>query len=101
VVTARRLTTAAAVVGLLVGLRLVAGVWITATVTGGLVTVGLVAGLAALERRVFAHRPATPPVTGPRGPGRHTEFARALTAVAAAYLAECQANEDEQRGMWR
>ena len=98
-VTARRLTTAA-VVGLLVGLRLVAGVWITATVTGGLVTVGLVAGLAAVERRVFARRPATPLVAGPRRPGRHTEFARALAAVAAAYLAECEA-DDEQRGMWR
>jgi hypothetical protein len=100
VVTARRLTTGAAVVGLLVGLRLVAGVWITATVIAGLVTVGLVAGLAAVERRVFARRPAAPLVAGPRGPGRHTEFARALAAVAAAYLAECEA-DDEHGEMWR
>jgi hypothetical protein len=100
VVTARRLTTAAALVGLAVGLRLLAGAWITATVTGGLVTVGLVAGLAALERRVFPRRPATPLVADPRGPGRHTDFARALAAVAAAYLAECQA-DDEHGEMWR
>jgi hypothetical protein len=93
VVTARRLTTGAVVVGLLVGLRLVAGVWITATVIAGLVTVGLVAGLAVLERRVFACRPVAPVVAGPRGPG-HTEFARALAAVAAAYLAQCQADDD-------
>jgi hypothetical protein len=69
-------------------------------VLAGLVTVGLVAALAALDRRPVIRRPATPAVVGPRGSGRHAEFARALAAVAAAYLAECEA-DDELGDTWR
>jgi hypothetical protein len=101
---------AAAVAGVM-AVRLVAGVWITAVAVAGLAVVGLVAGWAAIERRAFPRRPAPPaPVpVGPRAPGRaagdgtrHVAFARALSTVAAAYLAECERDQrqepDDDRG---
>jgi hypothetical protein len=103
VVTA--LVRGAAIVTALMVLRLVAGVWITAVAAAALAVVGLVAGWAAVERRAFPRRPAGPvsvPV-GPRIPGRaagdgarHVAFARALTTVAAAYLAECERDQRQE-----
>jgi hypothetical protein len=93
---------AAAVAGVM-AVRLVAGVWITAVAVAGLAVLGLVAGWAAIERRAFPRRPAPPVLVGPRGPGRatgdgarHVAFARALTTVAAAYLAECERDQRQE-----
>jgi hypothetical protein len=89
----------------LVVLRVVAGVWITAVAVAALAVVGLVAGWAAIERRAFPRRPAAPVtvLVGPPGPGRatgdgarHVAFARALTTVAAAYLAECERDQRQE-----
>jgi hypothetical protein len=98
VVTTRRTLTAAALIGGVVVGRLVAGVWITAAVMAAVATVGLVAGLAVIDRAFDRRAPAARVVTGPRGPGRHVEFARTLAAVAAAYLAECEADEQRETG---
>jgi hypothetical protein len=101
VVTRRTLTTPTAAVIVVVVLRLVAGVWITSAVVAVLVVVGLVAGWAAIERRVFPRRPPAPSVlVGPQ-PGddaRHVAFARALAVVATAYLAECERDEQQETG---
>jgi hypothetical protein len=101
VVTARRALTTAAAVIVVVVLRLVAGVWITSAVVAGLTVVGLVAGWAAIERRAFPRRPPAPSVlVGPQpaGGARHVAFARALAVVAAAYLAECERDEQQETG---
>jgi hypothetical protein len=100
VVTARLLVTVAgAVVGVVV-LRLVAGVWITAAVLAGLAVVGLVAGWAAVERRVLPRRPTAQAsvMVGPRRHegGRHVAVARALAVAAAAFLAECERDERQE-----
>jgi hypothetical protein len=101
VVTRRTLTTATAAVIVVVVLRLVAGVWITAAVLAVLTVIGLVAGWAAIERRAFPRRPPAPSVlVGPQpGDGaRHVAFARALAVVAAAYLTECEGDERQEMG---
>jgi hypothetical protein len=54
--------------------------------------------LAAVEARVFDRPRPTPPAVIPRRApgltaGDHTAFARALTAVATAYLTECERRE--------
>jgi hypothetical protein len=75
-----------------------AGVWAAALVGAVVVTVGLLAGWAAVERRMSERLRARPPVVlverGPRGPGRldgeHVAFARGLAGLAAWYLAECE-----------
>jgi hypothetical protein len=83
--------------------RVWAGVWAAAVVGAVVVTVGLVAGWAAVERRMSDRDRARPPVVvverGPRGPGRldgeHVAFARGLAGLAAWYLAECERQERE------
>jgi hypothetical protein len=91
----------AAVIGVVV-LRLVAGVWITAAVVAVLAVGGLVAGWAAIERRAFPRRSPAPGsvLVGPQpaGGARHVAFARALAVVAAAYLAACERDEQQETG---
>jgi hypothetical protein len=64
-------------------------------------TIALVAIWSRIEARVFAPRrppypiPPVPDRTG-MAPGDHVAFARALTAVATAYLAECERQEHER-----
>ena len=80
--------------------RVWAGVWAAALVGAVVVTVGLLAGWAAVERRMNERLRARPPVVvverRPRGPGRldagvgHVAFARGLAGLAAWYLAECE-----------
>jgi hypothetical protein len=96
------------VVGLVlvvVVVRAWAGVWPAALVGAVVVTVGLLAGWAAVERRMSERVRARPRVVvderGPRGPGRpdagvgHVAFARGLAGLAAWYLAECEGQERE------
>jgi hypothetical protein len=94
------------VVGLVLvvmAVRAGAGVWAAALVGAVVVTVGLVAGWAAVERRMGERVRARPPVRvverGPRGRGRldgeHVAFARGLAGLAAWYLAECERQERE------
>jgi hypothetical protein len=94
------------VVGLVlvvVTVRVLAGVWTAAVLGAVVVTVGLLAGWAAVERRVTERARARPMVVerGPRGPGRpdagagHVAFARGLAGLAAWYLAECERQDRE------
>ncbi|HSI93365.1 MAG TPA: hypothetical protein VK925_07675 [Jiangellaceae bacterium] len=89
------------VIGLVLVVAMVrawAGVWAAALVGAVVVTVGLLAGWAAVERRMSDRVRARPPVVvverGHRGPGRldgeHVAFARGLAGLAAWYLAECE-----------
>jgi hypothetical protein len=99
VVTRRTLPKPTAAVIVVVVLRLVAGVWITAAVVAVLAVVGLVAGWAAIERRAFPRRrPAPSVLVGPQpGDGaRPVAFARVLAVVATAYLAECERDEQQE-----
>jgi hypothetical protein len=79
-----------------VAVRAVAGVWVTAALVAAAALAGLLAGWAAVEARAFprSHAAAVGQL-GPRGPGSsdHLAFARALTAVATAYLARCERQE--------
>jgi hypothetical protein len=97
---ARRLVqVVVAVAAGVVALRLLLGVWPAAVMLAAVVLVWFVAGLATLEARVFCHRPAyrrQVPVPSAQL-GDHVAFARALTAVAEAYLAEC---ERQEAGRW-
>jgi hypothetical protein len=98
------------VVGLHVGAGLV-GQWVAAAVAGPLVLGWVVARWAAVERRLDqqARTMSSPVVVGPRGPGQdqageHVAFARALVAVSARYLADCEDQADQQargREVWR
>jgi hypothetical protein len=96
---ARRLVQVAAVAAGVVALRLLLGVWPAAVILATVVLIWFVAGLATLEARVFCHRPAhRRQVPAPSAQlGDHVAFARALTAVARAYLAEC---ERQEAGRW-
>jgi hypothetical protein len=98
--TARRAATTAAAVALVLVVRGLVGVWAAAVLVALVAVVGLIAGWAALEVRVFdrPHLRPSPPVLIPRrppglDPGDHTAFAWALTAVATAYLTECERQE--------
>jgi hypothetical protein len=84
--------------------RALAGVWAAAVLGAVVLTAWLLAGWAAVERRVTARVRARPVVVverGPRGPGRldaeggHVAFARGLAGLAAWYLAECERQERE------
>ena len=96
------------VVGLVlvvVTVRVLAGVWAAAVLGAVVVMVGLLAGWAAVERRMTERARARPHVVvverGPRGPGRpdagagHVAFARGLAGLAAWYLAECERQDRE------
>jgi hypothetical protein len=102
--TAHRAAKPAAAVALVLVVRGLLGVWAAAVLVALVAVAGLIAGWAALEARVFDHpRPRhEPPALTPteiprRAPGLnaadHTAFARALTAVATAYLTECERQE--------
>jgi hypothetical protein len=83
----------------LAAMRVVAGVWVTAVLVAAASLVGLLAGWAAIEARVFPRSHTTVTAQfGPRRAGRsdHVAFARALAAVAAAYLAHCEEEEQER-----
>ena len=83
--------------------RALAGVWAAAVVAAVVLTAWLLAGWAAVERRVTARVRARSVVVerGPRGPGRldaeagHVAFARGLVGLAGWYLAECERQERE------
>jgi hypothetical protein len=95
---ARRAAAVAAALALVLAVRAVLGVWAAAGLVALAAVAGLVAGWAALEARVFDRPRPSPPVLIPRRApgltaGDHTAFARALTAVATAYLTECERQE--------
>ena len=92
----RRLVRGFALVALVLTVRHLAGVWVAAAIVALAGVVGLIAGLAALDAwATDRHRrspPATVVVPG-RPPGEAADrlaFARALAAVAVAYVAECE-----------
>jgi hypothetical protein len=95
--SARRVTWAAALAVVVVVVRAALGVWVAAVLVALAAVAGVIAALAAIEARVF-DRPRLPaaPVVVP-APGLdtsdHVAFARALTAVAAAYLTACERQE--------
>jgi hypothetical protein len=79
-------------------MRLLLGVWAAAVVGAVVLVTGVLVCWAAVEKRAFDRRrlycparrtPATPL-------DDHLAFARALTAVATAYLAECERQERER-----
>jgi lysylphosphatidylglycerol synthetase-like protein (DUF2156 family) len=95
---ARRAATVAAALALVLAVRAALGVWAAAVLVALAAVAGLIAGWAAVEARVFDRpRPARPVPMPRRVPGLsagdHTAFARALTAVATAYLTECERQE--------
>jgi hypothetical protein len=83
--------------------RVWAGVWAAALVGAVVVTVGLLAGWAAVERRMSERLRAPVPAlnhhhgrAGPGGlDGEHVAFARGLAGLAAWYLAEREQQERE------
>jgi hypothetical protein len=92
-------------VALVVVVRAWVGVWPAALVGATAVTVGLLAGWAALDRRLFtarAHRARPVLVGGPPGArpldgqAGHVVFARGLAGLAGWYLAECERQEAER-----
>jgi hypothetical protein len=74
------------------------GVWAGAALVALAALVGLIAGWAAVEARAFdCHRPSSPSARRTLGaPADHVAFARALTAVATAYLTECERQEQQR-----
>jgi UPF0716 family protein affecting phage T7 exclusion len=95
----RRLVVAAMALAVLVAVRAVAGVWVTAGLVAAASLAGLLAGWAALEARAFPRsQRAAAGQLGPRGvrPSDHLAFARALTAVATAYRAYCEGQEQQR-----
>jgi hypothetical protein len=99
---ARRAATVAAALALVLVVRVVLGVWAAAGLVALALVAGLIAGWVALEARVFDRpRPSPPVLISRRVPGLtagdHTAFARALTAVATAYLTECERQEGNRR----
>ena len=98
----RRAAKAAAAVALVLVVRGLLGVWAAAVLVALAALVGLIAGWAAVEARVFDRPrpcPAPPglvpdvihprPTTAVTG-SEHVAFARGLAAVSAAYLTHCE-----------
>jgi hypothetical protein len=87
-----------AVVVLVFVVRSVLGVWVAAALIALVAVVGLIAGWAAVEARAFDHhrRSAQVVVPSPGTAADHLAFARALSAVATAYLTECERQEHER-----
>ena len=89
---ARRLVAVADAVAVVLVVRAVLGVWATAGLLAVVAVAGLIAGWAAVEDRCFRR-------AAPRPPARelpvtdHVAFARALAAVATAYLTACERQE--------
>ena len=103
---ARRAAKAAAAVALVLVVRGLLGVWAAAVLVALAALVGLIAGWAAVEARVFDRpRPAPPvlvpdvirprPTTAVTG-SEHVAFARGLAAVSAAYLTHCEQEASER-----
>jgi UPF0716 family protein affecting phage T7 exclusion len=94
----RRAAKAFAVVVLLFLVGSVLGVWIAAALVALVAVAGLIAGWAAVEARAFDHhrRSARVAVRAPGTSADHVAFARALSAVATAYLTECERQEHER-----
>jgi short subunit dehydrogenase-like uncharacterized protein len=95
--SARRVTWAAALAVVVVVVRAALGVWVAAGLVALAAVAGVIAALAVIEARVFDRpRRSAAPVVVP-APGLdtsdHVAFARALTAVAAAYLTACERQE--------
>jgi hypothetical protein len=88
---ARRLVGVAAVAVVLV-VRAVLGVWATAALLAVVAVAGLIAGWAAVEARCF-RAPAPRPPVRELTVTDHVAFARALAAVATAYLTACERQE--------
>jgi hypothetical protein len=91
----RRLARACALVALVVVVRHLAGVWVAAAIVALAGVVGLIACLAALDAWAGdRHRCSAPATVVPdRSAGDAADrlaFARALAAVASAYVAECE-----------
>jgi hypothetical protein len=92
----RRLVRGCALVALVVVVRHLAGVWVAAAIVALAGVVGLIACLAALDAWAADRHRCSPPATvvvpdGSIGEAAgHVAFARALAAVAAAYVAECE-----------
>jgi hypothetical protein len=92
----RRLARACAFVALVVVVRHLAGVWVAAAIVALAGVVGLIACLAALDAWAADRHRSSPPATvvvPNRSAGEaadHLAFARALAAVASAYLDECE-----------
>jgi hypothetical protein len=93
-----RVAPAAVAVALVVVVRAVLGVWAAAALVALAAMVGLIAGWAAVEARAFDRRRPSPPavVRASGATGDHLAFARALSAVAAAYLTECERQEQQR-----
>jgi hypothetical protein len=95
VVTGHRIAWGVALVAVVVVVRQVAGVWAAAGIVALAGVLGVVAGLAALEVWVFDRRRSSIPATvvpevAAGDATEHLAFARALAAVAAAYVGECE-----------
>ena len=93
----RRLVRACVLVALVVIARHLGGVWVAAGIVALAGVVGLIACLAALDAWAADRHRCSPPATTVLVPDRvageaagHLAFARALAAVAAAYVAECE-----------
>ena len=86
----RRIVRTGAVAALVMGVRLVFGVWPAAVVLAAVGLGHLVVLWARAEARLLdGHRPVEV-VRGRAGGADHVAFARALAVVAEAYLAECE-----------
>ena len=94
--SARRVTWAAALAVVVVVVRAALGVWVAAGLVALAAVAGVIAALAAIETQVF-DRPRRPTTLVVPAPGLdtsdHIAFARALTAIAAAYLTACERQE--------
>jgi uncharacterized membrane protein len=90
---ARRLVGVAAAVAVVLVARAVLGVWATAAVLAVVAVTGLIAGWAAVEARCFRRAPPPGPPVRELNVTDHVAFARALDAVATAYLTACERQE--------
>jgi hypothetical protein len=72
--------------------RAVLGVWATTALLAAVAVAGLIAGWAAVEDRCF-RAPASRPPVQELPITDHVAFARALAAVATAYLTACERQE--------
>jgi hypothetical protein len=78
------------VVAVIVGVRLVLGVWPAAVVLAALAVAGLLMAWASVEARAFGGARRSVVVHGRAAGADHVAFARALAVVVEAYLAECE-----------
>ena len=97
-VSARALGALVGAMAVVAAVRVLFGVWAAAVVGATILVAGVLVCWAAVEARAFdRRRPCLPARRTPATPlGDHVAFARALTAVATAYLAECERQERER-----